>query len=161
MVSESGRLRSLREALEDLLSALCQNGTNAGSSKANDDSKASSSQQMEAPVQHNQWFDATAARFPAGIRNYLDDSCLLSLQDHKSDADGQSEGAALEAASSKVAMHGEEDTSRKGADLHINGKPARALINGVSPDLDAPLAWFHANLHHADFFLYIIVTVKE
>ena len=33
----------------------------------------------------------------------------------------------------------------------------QVLVAGISPPLEAPLAWLHAQLHAADWFLYVIV----
>lgn len=84
------------------------------------------------------------------------------LQDGES-AEGEEEGKGklVEAVSSSEEKPKEGIASLQGKDLLVNGKPAEALVNGVSPDLNAPLAWLHANFHSADFFLYIVVAVRE
>ena len=37
----------------------------------------------------------------------------------------------------------------------------RVLVAGISPPLDAPLAWLHANLHAADYFLYVVAHLAD
>ena len=92
--------------------------------------------------------------------------CFLSgaawLQDgNAADAEGEVKGEIVEAVSSTNEKPEGGSATMQEKDLLVNGRPAEALINGVSPDLDAPLAWCHANLHSADFFLYIVVAVRE
>ena len=38
------------------------------------------------------------------------------------------------------------------------GGAFKALVSGIVPPLEAPIAWLHAELHAPDYFLYIIIT---
>lgn len=76
------------------------------------------------------------------------------------DAEEEATGDVQRAASSAIEETWQVLPTMQGTDLRVNGRPAEALINGMQPDLGAPIAWIHANLHHADFFLYIVVTVR-
>lgn len=41
--------------------------------------------------------------------------------------------------------------------LRVGGRPVDVLVGGVRAPLEAPLAWLHAALAHADHFLYVVV----
>ena len=162
MVSETGVLRSLREVLKDLLSVLCANAEPASSEGGN----ASSPDQGNTMVRlHGRILVVTSLNAV-----FYNIKMLLSnqakgrsiLQDEgAADAEGEVRGKHMEAVSSTKEKPEGANASRQGRDVYVNGRPAQALINGISPDLDAPLAWFYANLHSADFFLYIVVAVRE
>lgn len=36
----------------------------------------------------------------------------------------------------------------------------RAFICGIDAPLDVPLLWLHANMHHLDHFLYVVVHLS-
>lgn len=82
------------------------------------------------------------------------------LQEKDADAEGEATADIHQAAGSEIDETWQVLPTMQGTGLRINGRPAEALINGIRPDLGAPIAWLHANLHHADFFLYIVVTVR-
>ena len=44
--------------------------------------------------------------------------------------------------------------------LRVGGREASAVVGGVRPPLDTPLAWLHAALAHADLFLYVVVRLQ-
>ena len=37
------------------------------------------------------------------------------------------------------------------------GGAFKALVSGIEPPLEAPIAWLHAQLHAPDYFLYIVI----
>ena len=39
----------------------------------------------------------------------------------------------------------------------VEARMQQVLVAGISPPLEAPLAWLHAQLHAADYFLYVVV----
>jgi len=41
--------------------------------------------------------------------------------------------------------------------LRVGGRAVDVLVGGVRAPLEAPLAWLHAALAHADHFLYVVV----
>ena len=74
--------------------------------------------------------------------------------------DQQSSGAqaAAEEADGAVQAAAEPDGTAAAASwLEAAAAERRLLVGGVTPPLDAPLAWLHAHLHAADYFLYIVV----
>lgn len=43
--------------------------------------------------------------------------------------------------------------------LQIDGKCVDVWVSGIRPSLNTPLAWLHSQLHHPDYFLYIVLHV--
>ncbi|KAF5835249.1 hypothetical protein DUNSADRAFT_7696 [Dunaliella salina] len=44
-----------------------------------------------------------------------------------------------------------------GLDFREGRQKLRALVSGIQPPFDAPIAWLHANMHAPDYFLYVVV----
>ena len=42
----------------------------------------------------------------------------------------------------------------------VEARMQQVLVAGISPPLEAPLAWLHAQLHAADYFLYVVVHLS-
>ncbi len=72
-------------------------------------------------------------------------------------ADGAAAGGSGAAAASPSAR-GQRQLSQQLSGLSLQqGARAKVLVGGVSPPLQAPLAWLHAHLHGPDYFLYVVV----
>lgn len=67
-------------------------------------------------------------------------------------------GAATGAAATAAMMQGGgAPAGEAAAQLEQAAADGRVLVAGVTPSLDTPLAWLHAQLHAPDYFLYIVV----
>lgn len=67
---------------------------------------------------------------------------------------GQAAEGADTAGASDAAILGPKASQISASQIRLKG---RCWVAGTQPPLEAPLAWWHANLHSADGFLYIVV----
>lgn len=167
-VTESGRSRTLQEVLLTLLSDMRGEEASAEASKS-ESSNTSTSQPTDtlvgchlehSPLVKHTQLSLEGIRFSDQGLKTQHDQLFLILQEKDADAGGEATGDIHQAASSAIDETWQVLPTMQGTDLRVNGRPAEALINGIRPDLGAPIAWVYANLHYADFFLYIVVTVR-
>jgi hypothetical protein len=45
--------------------------------------------------------------------------------------------------------------------MNCQGQRGHALVCGITPPLASPVAWLHSHLHGPDYFLYIVVLLRD
>eukprot|EP00887_Chlorella_sp_A99_P005378 scaffold1.g5378.t1 len=175
-----GSLVSLRQALLPLVAECLRAGWGRGAGAvASEGGLASPTKQQELQEQQQQQQQAEQQEEPESKPSTAAAAPRSASDAEAGDADGSDAGAG-EPSSAEKAPRSSEVTQEplppepSGAVLQQAGPQKDAadgtaveealeevVVAGIRPPLDMPLEWLHTQLHAADYFLYVVVQLKE
>lgn len=167
-LAADGAPLSLRQALQPLLEEMLRRGASVGVGSATSVAAGQLQSQLGTPAVARSSGDGGAA----GVATSADEE-LPALAPDASVGGNVATSAAAAAAPSAAEAAAEAAAAAVAGDdndgpvvaaaaaaaalLEAAAAAGRVLVGGAAPPLDSPLAWLHAQLHAADYFLYVIV----